>query len=221
MDDGAIGDINYIRGWIGNDGWHLEKDWFSDQERLGGGTLLDNGSHLLDIYRWFAGEVEECVGYAANTHHDVPMEDTALAIFEFSSGCHGFLQSSWVEWDDYMYMEINGSDGYIRIDNRLPDSEVVWGTRDGYQRRYEFSKLPPSSYDNEIDDYIDRVKRGEKPIPTGFDGLRAVQMAHGVYRSNQNREFVDLWAEDDEAFVTEIDGVEPSSTQSPSEGLVK
>jgi len=218
VEEGAIGDINFVRGWIGNDGWHLAKDWFSDGERLGGGALLDNGSHLLDIYRWFIGEVVECAGYATNTHHDVPMEDVALGIFEFSGGAYGFLQSAWTEWDDYMYMELNGSDGYIRVDNRLPDSEVILGRTDGYQERYEFSKLPPSSYDNEMADYIDRVNQDKKPIPTGFDGLRAVQMAHGVYRATRNREFVDLWTEADEEFIAEIDGVENTTLGTAVDG---
>lgn len=221
VESGAIGDLNFVRGWIGNDGWHLDKDWFSEEEQIGGGALLDNGSHLLDIYRWFIGEVVECVGYATNAHHDVPMEDVALGIFEFSDGTYGFLQSSWTEWDDYMYLELNGSDGYIRIDNRLPDSEVVLGTTDGYQERYEFSKLPPSSYDDEMADYIDRVKHEEKPVPTGFDGLRAVQMAHGVYRATRDSEFVDLRPEADEELMTEMDDVGETDSETGAEGAVR
>lgn len=47
-----IGDVLFFRGWIGNSGWQLES-WFSNPDMIGGGTLLDNGCHLLDLCIWF------------------------------------------------------------------------------------------------------------------------------------------------------------------------
>ena len=67
---GAIGEVLFLRGWIGNDGWSLGS-WWRDPDLIGGGTLLDNGSHLLDLTRSFLGEPEECVGYASTLAQDV------------------------------------------------------------------------------------------------------------------------------------------------------
>ena len=204
VDEGAIGDVNSVRGWIGNDGWHLEKETFEDEDMIGGGTLIDNGVHLLDLYRWFVGEVESCSGFTGNVEHDIPMEDVAIGAFEFADGAYGLLQSSWAEWDQYMFMEVIGTDGYVRVDNRLPNSTVTVGDKDGYQESFEFTKLPPSSYENEIDDYIQRVRGGDDPLPTGFDGLRAVEMAHGLYTASETEQTCDLWSDEDEALLEDV-----------------
>ena len=201
VENGVIGDLHHIRGWIGNDGWQLSDSWFSNVDIIGGGTLLDNGAHLLDIYRWMMGEVENCVGFTSTLHHDVePLEDNALALFEFRNGTYGFLHSSWTEWDEYMYMEIYGADGYVRVDNRYPTSRVVQGDRTGVQRIYDYSQLPPKSYDREMDHYIQAVKRDLQPIPSGYDGLRAVQMAYGVFKSADTGERINLWDDSDDKF---------------------
>ena len=65
MDRGEIGDIYYIRGWVGHSGW-TQGAWYSDRELSGGGTFLDNGSHLFDLVRWFCGEVKYGFGAVRN-----------------------------------------------------------------------------------------------------------------------------------------------------------
>lgn len=192
IENDAIGQLYHVRGWVGNDGWQLQK-WFSEPDMVGGGTLLDNGVHLLDIYRWFLGQVRSCTGFMTRNHHDIePLEDNAFGLFEFEGGKHAFLQSSWTEWDDYMYLEIYGSDGYLRIDNRMPHSRLIHGDRDGEQYVYDYSRLPPTSYDNEMDNYIQTIKHGFDPVPSGFDGLRAVEMAYGIYESAESGTRVEL-----------------------------
>lgn len=198
LDSKAIGDILFIRGWVGNNGWQLNS-WFSDADMTGGGAFLDNGSHLLDIYRWFLGEVEECTGFTATIHWPVsPLEDNGMGIFKFKGGQLGFLHSSWTEWADYMYVEIYGNEGYIRIDNRNPNSTTTLGRKDGTQQIFDYSRLAPQSYNLEFNDYVDTIISGRQPLPSGFDGLRAVQMAWGIYESSQSGKKVGLWGDDEE-----------------------
>jgi len=201
LDNSAVGDVLFIRGWIGNAGWQLNNSWFSDIELAGGGTFLDNGCHLLDICRWFLGEVEECSGYVSRMYHSIDVEDNGFGIFKFMNGTHAFIQSSWVEWADYMYMEIYGTEGYIRVDDRIPNCKVIHGKRDGYQQIYDYSKLPPQSYDVEFKEYMKAMRNQSHPLPTGFDGLRAVQMAYGIYESSRVGKSVKIWGkEEDELF---------------------
>jgi predicted dehydrogenase len=183
LDDSKIGKTLFARGWIGHSGWNLGT-WYSDPEIIGGGTLLDNGCHLLDLYRWFLGEVESCVGFASTTLQLAgPLEDNAMAIFKFEGGKMAFLQSSWTEWAGYMYLEIYGTEGFIRIDNRGQNCITTLGAKDGQQKVFDYSQEPPRSYILEFDDYIDAILNNQQPLPSGFDGLRAVQMAHAVYQS--------------------------------------
>lgn len=201
LDKAEIGEILYIRGWIGNSGWALSKPWFSDPEMSGGGTLLDNGCHLFDIYRWFLGEAETCTGQVSRLYHPIKLEDNGFGIFEFMNGAVAFIQSSWTQWVDYMYMEIYGTEGYIKVDSINPNCKAILGRKDGYQQVYDFSRLPPQSYNVEFDDFMKSLHNGTAPEPSGFDGLRAVQMAHGVYESARLGKKVKIWGEREEKLL--------------------
>jgi predicted dehydrogenase len=183
LDDDQIGEILFARGWIGHSGWQVGT-WYSNAEIVGGGTLLDNGCHLLDIYRWFLGEVKSCVGFASTSLWPItPLEENAMALFRFSNGKMAFLQSSWTEWAGYMYLEIYGTQGTLRIDNRGQSCITTLSNREGKNNVFDYSQEPPKSYVLEFDDYIKAIINNKQPLPSGFDGLRAVQMAHAVYQS--------------------------------------
>lgn len=182
----AIGEPLFLRGWIGNNGWSLAS-WWSDPAEVGGGTFLDNGCHLLDLSRWFLGEVLECTGWAGTLLHSVaPLEDNGVGIFRFEGGKFAVIQSSWTEWADYCYFELYGSEGYIRVDNRAPDCKVILGRREGSQEVHDFKDVSSNSYALEMDDFIHAVIDGRQPLPSGFDGMRTVQMAHAVYKANDS-----------------------------------
>jgi len=205
LNNSAVDDILYIRGWIGNSGWQLNNSWFSDVELAGGGTFLDNGCHLLDICRWFLGEVVECSGSVSRMYHSIDVEDNGFGIFKFMNGEFAFIQSSWTEWADYMYMEIYGTEGYIRIDDRNPNCMVTLGKKDGYQQIYDFSRLPPQSYDVEFNEFMNALRNQSHPEPTGFDGLRAVQMAYGVYESSQLGKTVKIWGKEEKELFKQFE----------------
>jgi predicted dehydrogenase len=185
LDIGEIGEVLFARGWIGHSGWQIGT-WYSDAEVIGGGTLLDNGCHLVDLYRWFLGEVESCVGFVSTSLWSIsPLEDNAMALFKFVNGKMAFLQSSWTEWAGYIYLEIYGTQGFIRIDNRGQSCITTLGKRNGQNTVFDFSQEPPRSYVLEFNDYLNAIASNRQPLPSGLDGLRAVQMAYAVYRSAQ------------------------------------
>jgi predicted dehydrogenase len=206
VDSGAIGDILFLRGWVGNAGWPT-KMWFSDAELSGGGTFLDNGCHLLDLARWFMGEARECTGRVSTLHWEIsPLEDNGMGIFTFDKGKLAFIHSSWTEWSEYMYMEIYGSTGYIRVDNRGAKCIAVRGGRDGKQDVYDYSDVPAQSHTLEFNDCIQSIEQSMQPLPDGFDGLRAVQMAYGVYESSKSGRSVKIWSETEERLLEQLQG---------------
>jgi predicted dehydrogenase len=186
LDENAIGETLFLRGWIGNNGWSLAS-WWSDPAEVGGGTFLDNGCHLLDLSRWFLGEAWECTGWTGTLLHPVaPLEDNGVGIFRFEGHKLAVIQSSWTEWADYCYFELYGSEGYMRVDNRAPACTVTVGRRDGSQEVHDFRDVSPQSYALEMDDFIHAVIDGRQPLPSGFDGMRTVQMAHAIYEANRS-----------------------------------
>jgi predicted dehydrogenase len=182
LDARAIGDLLFLRSWIGHDGW-AQRRWFADPEVSGGGTFLDNGCHVLDIARWFMGEVRSCTGAVQTSLWPVhPLEDNGFGIFEMAGGT-ATIQASWTEWAGYMYMEVYGKDGFIRIDNRGATCLTALGDRSGKEVVFDFSSQPADSYQREMDDYVSAIHDGRQPLPSGSDGMRAVEMASSVYES--------------------------------------
>jgi predicted dehydrogenase len=201
LDSSAIGEVFFLRGWVGNAGWPV-KMWFSNAEMSGGGTFLDNGCHLLDISRWFMGEPRECVGHVSTLHWEIsPLEDNGMGIFTFDGGKMAFIHSSWTEWAEYMYLEIYGSRGYIRIDNRGTKCITILGKQDGEQELFDYSDVPAQSYFLEFKDFVQSIYNSRQPSPDGFDGLRAVQMAYGVYESSRLGRKVKIWGKEEEKLL--------------------
>jgi len=195
----SIGELLFLRGWIGHFGSSKLGTWFLDQELAGGGTFLDNGCHMLDLTRWFLGEVSECTGLITTAHLPIsPLEDIGLGIFRTQNGKLAFIQSSWVEWADYMYMEIYGTQGFLRIDNRNPVCQLTLGSKVGAREIFDYALLPLQSYKIELEDFVKTIRQGKEPSPNGFDGLRVVEMVYGIYESSRSGRKVTLGIQDPE-----------------------
>ena len=192
LDDTAIGELLFLRSWIGHGGW-TQNLWFAQHELAGGGAFLDNGCHVLDITRWFLGEVKSCIGMVQTRMWPVqPLEDNGVGIYETADGKLALIHAAWTEWAGYMYMDVYGTEGYIRIDNRGRACKTILGDRDGREEEFDFSSFPPNSYTVEFANYVRALLQGEQPLPSGYDGLRAVQMAWSVYESARTGRRVEL-----------------------------
>ena len=200
IDEKAIGKPLFIRGWIGHDGKRVLHAWNAKKDIAGGGTLLDNGAHILDLFRWFLGDFSECFGYVKTLLMPIEVEDNGMGVFRTRDGRMAFIQSSWTEWSGYMYMEIYGSEGCLYIDNRslytadrrLHTSTTTYVNRDGARQIFDYSTEPPQSYELELRDYIGCIKKGKRPMASGYDGMKVIEMVHGIYESSQKRHVVKL-----------------------------
>lgn len=185
IDKNAIGKLLFLRAWIGHEGGRLKDTWFWNKVIAGGGTFLDNGCHLLDITRWFLGEINECVGYAQTNYWPIEIEDNAFGLFKTREGKIAFIQASWTQWSGYMYMEIYGTEGYIFVDCRFCN-KTIYGLKDQLVQVFDFSFQPQQSYDLEIRHFIKYIKESKQPLPSGYDGMRVVQMTHAIYESSKS-----------------------------------
>jgi predicted dehydrogenase len=138
----------------------------------------------MDIFRWLLGEVTECKGYTVNNVWPTELEDTGFALYKTVDDKVFFLQSSWVEWAGYMYMEFYGVDGFIFVDSRFR-SRLTLGRQDGYSETFDYSSMPPASHKLELLDFIEKVEKKIQPIPNAYDGMRVVEMVHALYEASR------------------------------------
>lgn len=116
FESGALGDMMFIRGRYGHGGRPgYEKEWRADPAISGGGELIDQGAHLIDLSRWFLGEFTSVRGSARTFFWDMPVEDNGFLLLETPRRQVAFLHAGWTEWKNLFSFEISGRVGKLEI----------------------------------------------------------------------------------------------------------
>jgi predicted dehydrogenase len=194
VDEGAIGAVVHVRAFHGHRGGaDFGPAWVTDAAVSGGGTLMDNGIHMIDLARWFLGDVREVTGLAADgIWHRPGCEDNGFLLMRAASGALGCVHSSWTEWRGYGYrVEICGERGFIRFG--YPPLWLTWGQGEpgrkmrmrrrifaAYQvierlRGWQWSLTETLRLD--IEDWVAAIRAGRPAPASGRDGLEAVRLA--------------------------------------------
>ena len=113
---GALGELMFIRARYGH-GARLgyDKEWRADPKLSGGGELIDQGPHLIDLSRWFLGDVSEIDGFAHTYSWNMPVDDNGFVLLKTPKKQVAFLHASCTEWKNLFSMEIYGKDGKLEI----------------------------------------------------------------------------------------------------------
>jgi predicted dehydrogenase len=195
LDSGIIGDLDHVRSYAGYSATSHSHGWIHDVEIMGGGALRDNGIHLIDLTRYFLGEVEQVKGFASeHVWNFKGCEDNGFALLRSTEGKVATLQASWTEWRKYRFLiEIYGSRGCIRASCFPMITEVTWAPERGGRTRTKRHLFPMVHLWEKLRTYkwvvarsfvqellaFQRALEGQKtPLATGHDGLRAVEIAH-------------------------------------------
>jgi predicted dehydrogenase len=117
VDTGAVGPLMFVRGRYGHGGRvGYDREWRADPALAGGGELLDQGVHLIDLTRWFLGDVTDVSGIASTFFWDMPVEDNGFVCTHHAGGQVGWLHASCSEWKNLFCLEIYGRTGKLQID---------------------------------------------------------------------------------------------------------
>ena len=117
VDSGALGDLMFVRGRYGHGGRiGYDKEWRADPEKSGGGELIDQGVHLIDLARSFLGDFTSVEGFAKTYYWDMPVDDNAFLLLRTAREQTAFLHVSCTEWKNLFSLEIYGRVGKLQID---------------------------------------------------------------------------------------------------------
>jgi len=198
---GAIGEPMFARAIYGHGGRAgYDKEWRGNPELAGGGEMLDQGVHVIDLCRWFLGEVTEAIGLTVRWHWDIaPLEDNGFAILRTAEGRVASLHTSWTQWKNRFSFEVFGREGYVAVEG-LGGSygleRLTWGRRkpEGGPpdlQTFEFEG-PDTSWRDEWAEFCAAVREHRAPLADGHDGLQAVRIVHAIYESSQAGRMVHL-----------------------------
>lgn len=113
---GALGELMFIRARYGHGGRiGYDKEWRAKPELSGGGELIDQGPHLIDLSRWFLGEFHEVQGFAHTYYWDMPVDDNSFLLLKTEKQQVAFLHASCTEWKNLFSMEIYGRNAKLEI----------------------------------------------------------------------------------------------------------
>lgn len=187
--------------------------WRGLWEKEGGGCTLNHAVHHIDMINWFRGELPtEVTSVLSNVAHDnAEIEDLSFSILRYSDGFMADITASVVHhgeeqglvfqcerakletpWD--VYASASLSNGFPRHDEELEN-----------ELRADYDSIPPLPYEGhtgEIDNYISALENGTRPMITGIDGRRTVELITAIYKSGSLRKTVSLPIEKDDEFYT-------------------
>ena len=117
IETGGLGPLMFVRGRYGHGGrLGYEKEWRANRDIGGGGELLDQGMHLIDLSRWFLGDLVHIDGYIDTYYWDMDVEDNGFMMLRTENNQMAWLHVSWSEWKNLFCFEIFGRKGKIQID---------------------------------------------------------------------------------------------------------
>src|SRR5262249_29115340 len=189
FDAGAVGPLLYVRGRYGHGGrLGYDREWRADPAVAGGGELLDQGVHLIDLARWFAGDFAEGSGHVAAYFWGMPVEDNGFLLLRTALGQAAWLHASCTEWKNLFCFEVFGRDGKLQIDG-LGGS---YGTErlSFYRMRPEMGPPdttiweypgPDTSWGDEFAHFLDCIAHGRRPSGDLEDARAALEVVERVY----------------------------------------
>ena len=176
-------------------------DWWFDPEKSGGGALFDIGYHMVDLFRFFAGD-SRVVFSCLDHRFSLPVEDGATVILQScDSSTKGIVNVGWYEQTIFpkfnMRVILHGNAGYLASDDFVPHNLYVHAIKEGTKnllRRMVGKKIRPLSYTyyyepyyKELVHFFDCIKNAHDQMYSGIDGLKNVELIHEAYEMFKNR----------------------------------
>ena len=195
MRSGELGKVINMRGLYGKSkfiSFGAHSDWRVERKIAGGGILLDQGIHMVDLMRLFGGEFTTIHSFVTNSYWNHDVEDNAYALMSTDSGVIAMLHSTATQWRHRFSLEITMERGAIILAGILSGSKsygsetmaVVWaGEDDQGDPREKFTKYENDpSWADEIDEFADSIINGTAILNgTSDDALRTMSLVYGIY----------------------------------------
>ena len=194
VEQNKLGELMFIRGLYGHGGrLGYEKEWRANPKISGGGEIIDQGCHLIDLSRWFFKSEFETIQSSAKTYFwNMEVEDNGFMILETKNKQTAFLHVSCTEWKNMFSLEIYGKVGKLKI-NGLGGS---YGTEELIYYKMLPEMGPPESkkwifdgedlsWQKEIDDFYNSILNDAEPSVTLYDAQRSLEVIEKIYKDNQ------------------------------------
>jgi predicted dehydrogenase len=190
VDGGELGPLMFLRARYGHGGRRgYDREWRADPALAGGGELIDQGVHLIDLAGWFLGDFPTVDGHAATYFWDMKVDDNAFLSLRTGAGQTAWLHVSCTEWKNLFSFELYGRNAKIAIDGL--------GGSYGVERLAFYRMLPEmgppettifeyprgdDSWAAETRAFVEDIQLGREPTPGLAEGIRTLEIVETIYR---------------------------------------
>ena len=210
VESGVLGEIyrtNLVMGWYRSQAYYNSGGWRATWAGEGGGVLINQAPHYLDLFTWLGGLPKTIAGQTRTRLHDIEVEDEAFAILEYANGAHGYLYASTTEVPNHNLLEICGDKGKLVLDNGklrvygldtpirefTETNESMWASPKSNDSAVDLPPEPPIKGHAAITQNFARsILFGEPLIAPGEDGLNAVELINGLMLSGKTGKTVSV-----------------------------
>ena len=211
LDQGRFGQMvlcdAYIK-WYRSQEYYNKGGWRGSWKLDGGGALMNQSIHAVDLLRYFAGEVEEIQAYTETIgHQGIEVEDNAIALLRFRSGALGVIEGSTSVYPGFLKrIEISGTQGSVIMEE---EDLKAWCFKkelleDRKIRKQFFSRTKsgggasdPGAIDfrghqYQFENMVEAIKNNNEPLVNGYEARKAVEIILGIYKSAREGKRVKL-----------------------------
>lgn len=211
IDDGRFGKIVLADAqikWFRTQEYYDSGAWRGTWKVDGGGVLMNQSIHAIDLLQWFMGEVKEVSAITSTLAHErIEVEDTGAAVLKFANGAIGVIEGTTGAYPGALKkIEICGSKGSVLLEE---ESLKVWKfddeTEEDDRIRKEFLEATSSGggasdpkainthgHERQFEDFADAILQDREPFITGEDAKKSVEIIRAIYESAQSEKFVKL-----------------------------
>ena len=192
FDSGVMGELMFLRARYGHGGRvGYDREWRADPKLSGGGELIDQGVHLIDLAHWFLGDFTTVYGRATTYFWDMPVDDNAFIDLQTAKGQTAWLHVSCTEWKNLFSFELYGRDAKLHIDGL--------GGSYGLEKLFYYQMKPEmgppetsiyefpmrdESWSLEMREFETDIRQKRKPDAGLAEARAALQIVEKIYQSS-------------------------------------
>lgn len=197
----------YVK-WYRSQAYYDTGGWKGTWKLDGGGALMNQSIHAIDLLQWFAGPVKNvCAITDRLVHKNIEVEDTAVAVLRFKNGALGCIEGATSVYPGFLKrLELSGERGSIIIeeedilcwqftDERDEDKkirETFMSKRSGAGGASDPKAISYTGHKRQFEDFIASIEQGREPLVNGIEGRKSVEIILAIYKSNKEGRYINL-----------------------------